>query len=94
MGINDWPSEEGTDSEWQLDASYRLHNVTWETQERGDIIVKVLMSDFESIKDIGKEYIDRASSVYKNLAYIIIGNAGMDDHGIRIGKNDAFFPFL
>lgn len=52
------------------------------------------MSDSESIESIGKQHINRAFGVYKDLTNIIIGNISANDHGIGIGENDALLIFF
>ncbi|CAL8167546.1 unnamed protein product [Prunus armeniaca] len=56
----------------------------------GDIPVEALVFDSEACEGIGKEYVDRTSSVDEDLAYVKIGNVGPNNHGIGVGKNDAF----
>ncbi|CAL2270289.1 unnamed protein product [Prunus armeniaca] len=60
----------------------------------GDIPVKALVFDSEACEGIGKEYVDRTSSVDEDSAYVKIGNVGPNNHGIGVGKNNALLLFL
>lgn len=72
-----------------MDAFDWLHNILWEAQEGCDVFIEMLVSDPESIKSIGKEHINRASSVYKNSTDIVIENIGVNDHGVEMWDDNA-----
>ncbi|CAL8135410.1 unnamed protein product [Prunus armeniaca] len=52
------------------------------------------MVDSEAVEGIGKEYVDRASSVDEDSTYVKIGNVCSNDHGIGMGEDDALLFFF
>ncbi|CAL8168648.1 unnamed protein product [Prunus armeniaca] len=52
------------------------------------------MVDSKGVESIGKEYVDRASGVDEDSAYVEIGNVCSNDHGIGMGEDDVLFFFF